>query len=391
MNIAVFSDNFYPEISGISDSLVMTAKALAGRGHRVGFWAPRYSRANYRRLDLAAEEPVIAPGVEIHRLPAVAFRTGTGQGRAAIPAGFMRSVRTFAPDVVHVHLPYGCGAAGAYAARRLGVPLVGTNHTPIAEFVSGRIMQHLMISHHTRFFQRCDHVTSPCTAIMDMMIDKGFSRSWEVVPNPVDLDLFEGEFDKAALKRSYGLGEFSVLYSGRLAPEKRIELIIDAFAAARRRVPHLTLAIVGDGSSRARLESHVRERGLDGPVKFFGYVAPAAFAEIYHASDLFAMMSRAETQSISVMNAMACGLPVVCARAWGLAEYVEGRGVLVPPGDWAAMSDELVLLANNSERCRTLGERGRTFVSTLHANAVAARWESLYARRLSAVPMEVRV
>jgi glycosyltransferase involved in cell wall biosynthesis len=101
--------------------------------------------------------------------------------------------------------------------------------------------------------------------------------------------------------------------------------------------------------------------------------------EAYHASDIFAIMSTAETQSLVAMQAMACGMPVIAARAWGLAEYVgDDRGMLIAPGDLEGLTDALLRLAENSALRAELGRTGQKFVQQFSTEKIASLWESIY-------------
>src|SRR3989344_6465229 len=136
MRIAFFSDNFYPELSGISDSIITTATELGRRGHQIRFFAPRYSTRNYSLLGLAAKEPSLGPNVSFCRFFSLPFPTGTGQGRLVVPSGWRTwAIKSFSPDILHSHLPFGVGLEGLIASKILHKPLVGTNHTPTSEFI----------------------------------------------------------------------------------------------------------------------------------------------------------------------------------------------------------------------------------------------------------------
>ena len=110
MKIAVFSDNFYPELSGISDSIIEQARELNGLGHDLCFSVPRYGKADFAVPHLPYEEIRIGEGVVIHRLFALPFPAPTKQGRMIIPS-FLHwlTLRKEKPDVIHTHLFFGAG------------------------------------------------------------------------------------------------------------------------------------------------------------------------------------------------------------------------------------------------------------------------------------------
>jgi glycosyltransferase involved in cell wall biosynthesis len=115
-------------------------------------------------------------------------------------------------------------------------------------------------------------------------------------------------------------------------------------------------------------------------VKFLGFIPDIRrVAEVYNASDLFAIPSTAETQSIAAMQGMACGLPVVGVRSWGLKEYItEATGILVDPGDGDALTRALAYLLHHPEVRLRLGSGGREFVTAFSGPAIALEWEETY-------------
>ena len=110
---------------------------------------------------------------------------------------------------------------------------------------------------------------------------------------------------------------FTVLYAGRLAEEKKIDIVIRAAAQARTMIPNIRVIIVGRGAYEAQLRSLVQELGMEHAVTFAGFVPSEHLASYYAKSDVFAIMSTAETQSIVAMQALACAIPVIAADAWG--------------------------------------------------------------------------
>src|SRR3990167_10191588 len=113
MKIAVFSDLFHPELNGVSDSALATARQLALRGHEIRFYVPRYTAKDYAIANLPPIERDWGRGITIRRFFSLPYPTGTGQGRAVIPCGFRTiAIRQFHPDIIHVHLPFGVGLEG---------------------------------------------------------------------------------------------------------------------------------------------------------------------------------------------------------------------------------------------------------------------------------------
>lgn len=388
MKIAVFSDNFYPELSGISDSLVESARELCGLGDDIVFFVPRYGKKDFAVSHLPYQEIRIGDGVLVKRLFALPYPTPTKQGRMVIPS-FLHwlSLRKNKPDIVHTHLFFGAGFEGLAASFFLKRPLVGTNHTPLTEFLRYSplrtpFLKYLALRFVSWYYNRCDFVTAPSQGILDEMRQNGFRKPNRVISNPIDLDNFfpASQGEAASFKKEFGLDSFVILYTGRLAPEKHIDDILRAIAIVKDSVPEICLAITGHGEAETSLRTLAQELGIENRVKFFGTVSAEDHARIYRAADVFAIMSTAETQSLSMMKAMATGIPVIGARARGLAEYIvpDENGCLVESGDFQTLADKILFLHQHPEERQRLGLGGISTVRQFSRAKIAHAWQVLY-------------
>ena len=145
MRIALFTDHFYPELGGIQDSIITSARELGARGHAVAIFAPAAAPRNYADAGRAAAEPDMGAMVRVHRLFALPVPSSTGRSRLAVPTGHgWRQLAAFRPDIIHSHSFLGIGREAQLAARRLGVKIVGTRPLgdrrlqPVLSFGAGR-------------------------------------------------------------------------------------------------------------------------------------------------------------------------------------------------------------------------------------------------------------
>ena len=224
-------------------------------------------------------------------------------------------------------------------------------------------------------------LSAPSQGVLTEMGQYGFRQPSRAISNPLDIvDFFPVEEEaKKALKKKYGLSAFTVLYTGRLAKEKRVDDIVRAIAQAARNLPSLDLVLAGAGIAEEDLKKLAHELKIADKVKFFGFVDPVTHAELYRASDAFAVMSTAETQCLSMMKGMAVALPVIGVRARGLADYInEQNGFLVEPGDYQALAEKLEYLQNNPEAAAKLGKGGREFALNFTPEKIALIWEKIF-------------
>jgi glycosyltransferase involved in cell wall biosynthesis len=174
-----------------------------------------------------------------------------------------------------------------------------------------------------------------------------------------------------------------VLTVSRLVPIKNVSLLVRAFAQARATRADLSLIVVGDGPERKRIDAEVRALGVGDAVRFTGYVPHAETPSWYRTADLFALSSDFDNSPNVVLEAMACGLPIVATDVGGLRHFVTpGRhGELVPAGDAAAMAAGIGDMVAAQPAARAIGARNRAdVVATFSWSASARQLRDVYER-----------
>jgi glycosyltransferase involved in cell wall biosynthesis len=240
---------------------------------------------------------------------------------------------------------------GEAIARRARAPHVVNEHTPLTadgDLLPMRVHQR----HITRLAAPgVEWVIAVASRQREPLVRLGYrAERIEVIPNGVDpLD------PPAEVGRLAGADEFAVLCLARMQPEKRVDAFVRAVAAARRRDPRIRGFVAGDGDQRAHLERLAAGSG----VELLGERSDVA--ALIAGADAFALTSEAEALPMSILEAMALGRPVIAPDLGGIADaVVPGQtGVLVAPGDTAAIERALLELAADRERARRLGEAGR--------------------------------
>jgi 1,2-diacylglycerol 3-alpha-glucosyltransferase len=370
MRIALATDIYLPQVSGVADSVELLATTLLGRGHAVRIYAP----------DLPGAEP----DATVFRRPAWAL-PGSGGGLTLVsPFGMHGDLRRFAPDVVHTHSCSTLGLAAMVAARRLGVPLVGTDHTFPADYLHYVGLDCAPVRFATRkwaalYYHRCAYVTTPSRSLLSELEDYGLARPAAVVSNHVPSQIFKPLPRSAELKARLGLRCFTILLFGRIAVEKNLDFALEVFARVCGQM-QAELVVVGDGPYRATLESRVRARGLASRVRMLGVLRGAPLVEAINACDISLTTSRSETQSMTMLQAMACGLPVVAARAGGLVEYVKhgSTGFLVDPGNPQAFLPPILALFHDSDLRSRMSREALASVAAFDPETITVRFEEIY-------------
>ena len=287
----------------------------------------------------------------------------------ALAAGYRRlATRGFVPDVIHAHV-YLAGFAGEVVGRRR-VPVVISEH--LSAFVTGTIGRPQRAL--ARFaYERADLVCPVSDDLGRRLAALAPRARLRTVPNPVDTDAF-----RPARRRP---GPARILAVARLHERKGIDHLLRALARVRAERPAV-LDIAGDGPESAALEKLAAVLGLKGAVRFLGLCEHGAVAELMGAADLLVLPSLAENLPTVVLEAHACGLPVVATDVGGTREALDAQaGRLVAPGDAGALADAIgALLASEHDRA-AIAARAR---ARYGYGAVAARWDAIYREVLAA-------
>ncbi len=376
MRIAIATDVYLPQLSGIADSVDTLATELIKAGHDVRVYAPRVKGA--------VDPP------HVRRLPAWAVPGSGGGLELVFPVGLKRDLKDFRPDVVHVHMFSSVGWAAVRAARRLHVPVVGTDHTFPADYLHYLRLNFGWLKTAVKkfaaaFYNRCRIVTAPSHSLIDELKAYGLKSPAVVISNPIRVDLFRPLDKRPEVKRKLGIGPEAVLLFGRLAAEKNLDFAVDIFAgvAERRRAE---LVVVGDGPYRHALEKLIADRHLTPRVRFLGELRGEALNEALNACEVYLITSKSETQSMTLLQASAAGLPVVAIRAGALPEYVtDGQtGYIVDEADRDRFIDLLVSVIDDRGFARRLGGKGREFAQKYAPAAQAGAFAAVYAQAIAA-------
>lgn len=312
-------------------------------------------------------------GVPIRRLFAARARGLDGPSYVAGLARYLVGEGR-ALDVVHVH-QIGWGLVVATLLGRLtGVPVVAHPHSG-----AGATVRAVRASGRSRLLRWALTRVDGAIALGDEMA--GQLRSLGVAPerihligNAVDTERFRPAAERAATP--------SVLYVGRLSPEKGVDVLLRAWALVLQAHPTAHLRLVGDGPERGALEALAARLGLAEGVSFAGAVRQGLVDE-YQRATIFVLPSHREGVSIALLEAMACGLPVVATAVGGTPEVVhEGvQGLLVPPGDPAALAGALRRCLAAPQLAAELGRAGRErVVGAYAAPLMAQQVRQLYGR-----------
>ncbi len=351
LRLTLVSETFSPQVNGVSRTLERLVRHLASRGDRVQLIIPRYEGVN------SAPPSVEKSEWSAFRLPFYK-EVLLPVARAAT---VRRAMEGFCPHLVHIATEGPLGLAALRAAQAMRVTTVGSYHTNFPQYLAdyGAGLLEPLSWRYLRWFHNQTRATfCPTPSIRDLLIEKQFDnvRIWG---RGVDCRRFDPGKRDLALRQSLGVGPDDLLfvYAGRLAAEKNLEMLLEAWRMLPRESSS-RLLLIGDGPLRGRLERMADER-----VIFAGYRHGEELARLYACGDLFAFPSLTETFGNVILEAMASGMPAVGFNVPGPRDLIrsEATGLIVDEISAAALADAMARLSARTEALRTMGPAARRY------------------------------
>lgn len=384
MRIAIFSDNFYPELSGVTDSIINLAIQLS-KNHKVDFYVPEYPKKSYKIANKEKEIVFDTNNITVNRLQSLPYPTSNKQGRLVIPSvlrwmDFLKNK----PDIIHTHLFGGCGIESIFTSKFLKIPLVGTNHTDMRGFVKYSPIDYKNTMKYINwFYHQCDIVSVPSKSIYQEMRKYGFKKNVIIISNPIDTQKFspvKNKNIKLELKKKFTVSNFNILYAGRIVKEKNIDTIIKAIYSIKDILGDFTFTIAGNGNEKNNLEKLVKKYNLEKNVIFTGTLDRDTLSLLYKASDIFTIASSYETQSIVTIEALSSGLPVIGVNFGAIGEYVKHNknGLLFDVQNVDNLSKNILKLYKDEKLIETLGKNGYISSKEFSAKHISKKWEDIY-------------
>jgi 1,2-diacylglycerol 3-alpha-glucosyltransferase len=387
MKILLATDTYYPDINGAAYFTYRLATLLAKRGHNVFVMCPSRSFkntvSNNKDVTVYGIRSIPVPIYRNFRISAL-FISGTVR----------RAVKEVSPDIVHIQNHFLIGKEAVSAAKKLGIPVVGTNHFMPENLVhylhlpviAARWVQKLAWKQFLRVFERLDFVTTPTRTAAALLVRAGLHKDVVSVSCGIDLERFKPTNDGLYLKRKFAIPPDKpvLLYVGRLDKEKRIDMILRALPDILR-VTTVHLVLAGVGKEKQNLEALAEKLGIQKAVTFTGFVPDEDLQNIYRIADLFVTAGIAELQSIVTMEAMASGLPVIAVNAMALPELVHDgeNGYLFSDGDSQMLAEKVIaILANQAMRVE-MSRQSLEIIRNHDINKIIERYEAIYGQTIN--------
>lgn len=339
LRIAIFGETYLPYLSGVTVSTEVLARGLNAAGHEVLLVVPRPADGSEPgTAGASGPDPRVAwlPSFQTPRPAPAGYRVPK-----PIPSAALEAAAAFAPQIVHAQSPFTSGLMARRLARRLSAPLVFTHHTRFGDYrhylgplaLPGSV---LMDAYLRRFWRSCAGIVAPGNELSREIGDRLGRR-----PRPLVRTIATGieVAQLAALPAAdprpvagWPADAVVVASLGRLAPEKSVDLVVDAFAEVAADEPAVRLLMIGGGPSESSLRARAAKPDLAGRVHLTGQLPRLEALAVAKGADLLFAASRTETQGLVLAEALAVGLPVVALAGPGVTDSVRDGvdGLVVP-------------------------------------------------------------
>lgn len=313
MKIALFSDTYAPEINGVAIHVSALKEGLESLGHEV-----LVVTTNPKDKDTFQEHGVLhCPSIKLKRIYGYGLSMPINMRQYQI-------IKKFNPDVIHIHTEFGIGLFGILVSKMLKRPVIYTLHTIYDDYVYYVVPkpliktgQRIFYKYIRSLYKRATVITGPSPKSHEYLINAGLHRNVEIIPNPVDVDRFSIENvnpeDIDNIKKIYNIpgNAFIGCIISRVGKEKSIDVLLNYIEKYSKVNKNFRFLIVGDGPAKSALELQAKKLGIDNIVIFTGKIPNNKLLPYYAACDVFLTASLSDTNSISMLEAMSMGLPII--------------------------------------------------------------------------------
>lgn len=313
MNIAVFTDTYFPQVSGVATSIQTLKETFEDNGHQVYIFTTSDPKAEI-------EDHVF----RYKSVPFLFFK----DRRVAIPsfASIYRKCKELEIDIVHTQTEFSMGLMGLSVARYMRIPLVHTYHTWYEKYLhyilNGKLISRKTVVHLSKLFcDQADLVISPSGQMKEVLRDYQIQKPIHVLatgvklPKKIDRDVLRN------FRQSWGIAqdEYLLLSINRIAEEKNLIAIIEQFPQVLADIPNAKLLLAGDGPQLEELKALTAELNLTDKIIFPGFVSHDQVNVLYQAADVYVNLSTSETQGLTFIEAITNHLPVIAMKTPYLA------------------------------------------------------------------------
>jgi len=378
MNIGIFTDAYYPQVSGVVTSTLILKNELIKLGHSVTI--------------ITVTHPDVEEEEGIMRLPSIPFFLLPSQRVGMIYSRkIMIKIKKLDLDIIHTQTEFSVGLFGRIVAKKLDIPVVHTYHTMYEDYIH-YVSRGIMLKPASQFAKKisklycrdCSAIIVPTVKVKDALQQYGLMRHIDVIPTGVDIEPFKrSNYNEDLIndeKKSFGIEENQpvVLFIGRLAKEKSVDIIINSMKELIVKIPNCKLLVVGDGPERENLELQVKELDIEKSVIFTGEKPWAEIGRYYQMGNVFVGASLTETQGLTFTEAMAAQIPVVAKYDKNLDDLIQDKingRIFYKDEDLAEILYQVLM---NKEECTSMVKNAYEGIEPLSSKCFGENVEKVY-------------
>ncbi|PYY35863.1 glycosyltransferase [Curtobacterium sp. MCBD17_030] len=377
LRVLIAADTFAPDVNGAATFTEELALGLAARGHEVHVIAPSWNRWHAGSFD----EEYRGVTLTVHRLASYRWPAHEWY-RFAWPWTVRKHtapiIAALQPDVVHIQSHIVVGRGVAREAHDRGIRIIGTNHfmpenlleyTPFGKRTTPLALK-IAWADAAKTYRLAEAITTPTELAADYLRDAIAGQPVLAISCGIDASRYTPGTGRPAGN--------DIVFVGRVAPEKNLDVMVRALPLLPASLD-ARFTIVGDGDMIPKLTALAKELGVEDRVRFLGFVSDEVKLRTLTEGSVFVMPSTAELQSISSLEAMASGLPVVAADAMALPHLIDGNGYLFTPGDEHDLAAKLTsVLTGSDAEYQDMRQRSLTMIEAHDINRTLSTFEALY-------------
>ncbi|MGC8885261.1 MAG: glycosyltransferase [Candidatus Nanoarchaeia archaeon] len=341
MKIAFFTDSYLPTFDGVTRAIINFRKGLEELGNEVYIFAPKQIGKNVKKEK------------RVFYYPGIPFKPYPNYTIPLLPLPPLLKIKKIKPDIVHCHGLALLSLCGLQTSKLFKIPCASTFHTyfpkalhyiPFVNKLKKQMLKSTWL--YTKFFLNSSSVAIVPSNFIKEKLKRIGVRKVVVVPNGIDLKKFSKGNGKKIRKR-YGIKENEeiVLYLGRIAKEKNINLLVKAFSFLKNK--KIKLMICGTGPEEEKLKALAKKLNVN--AIFAGFVKESEVADFYSACDVFCIPSSFETQGLVAIEAMAAGKGVLALNSMALREIVNEKNGILFNKNAKELSEKILMALEKKE------------------------------------------
>jgi len=373
--VALFTGAYNHVVDGVSLTLNRLVAYLETKDIPVLVFAP------------TVDEPAIAHAGTLQPAPSIPM-SGRPEYRVSLGLGpdALEALDRFKPTIIHIATPDLVGLEALLYARAWGIPVVASYHTHFSSYLAYYNLgwaERAMWAYLRWFYRQCKQIYVPTRSMAAVLSEQGISEGLRIWPRGVDIDRFNPEKRSMSWRRDLGFSDDEIIISfvSRLVVEKGLDVFARVVGDLQQAGQPVRCLIVGDGPARDMLQQALHR------AVFLGHLAGDELARAYASSDIFLFPSETETFGNVTLEAMASGIPTVCADATGSASLVRDgeTGYLVPGKEADLFTSRVLTLVHDASVRHGMGLAARREAETYSWPLILGRIHAYYDSTLESV------